>query len=149
MQIIIKLTMAFLSISSPLFAENTPKMYKADRGIYKTDTSIYKQGAHSYTDPGGLPREKLTCEVLVKRSFSFGSLVVPSYCNDAVRACIIEDLMKNKSSLPFKSYIPDIPAEALVEAKRQVDYNVSACQLIVDAYHAGYRDIKALSSLTQ
>ena len=146
MKNIMMFSIACLSISSHLFAESSPQIYLMDRGIYKTDTSIYKRGSHSYTDPGGLPREKLTCEVLVTRSFSFGALVVPSYCNDAIRACIIEDLMKNKSSLPFKSAVPNIPANALEEAKKQVDYNVSACQLIVDAHHGGYRDINSLLS---
>lgn len=146
MQKIIKFSIVCLSISSPLFGESSPQIYQTDRGLYKTDTSLYKQGSHSYTNPGGLPREKLTCEVLVKRSFSFGTLVVPSYCNDAIRACIIEDLMKNKSTLPFKSFIPTIPADALEEAKKQVEYNLSACQLVVDAYHAGYRNINVLTS---
>ena len=146
MQNIIKLTMICLIISTPLFASSQTNMHNTDIGIYKTDKSIYRQGAHAYTDPGGLPREKLTCEVLVKRSFGFGALVVPSYCNEAIRACIIEDLMKNKSSLPFKSYISKVPADALSEAKRQVDYNLSACQIVVDAFHAGYKDIASLSS---
>lgn len=146
MQKIIKFSIVFLSISSPFFGESSPQIYQTDRGLYKTDTSLYKQGSHSYTNPGGLPREKLTCEILVKRSFSFGTLVVPSYCNDAIRACIIEDLMKNKSTLPFKSFIPKIPADALKEAKKQVDYNLSACQLVVDAYHAGYSNINGLTS---